>query len=234
MCIRIFSLSLHSCPPLLFCHSSPPCCFSPVPPLAPPSFNYFCLTFYLPACPPSLCWAGWREQGQGGVKRGRKKRGEEDKIRPPTPPLLPLYPPIVWRVCSESPYCLLSSDGKKFICAVPPAVSHWRISLLLPLLQQMNVNEKFQLGVRWSHLHTPAIVYFKMVSLKLKARFFIFFLKKNVFLRGPGCNNMSLVKGLSGECLGVEFCFGACQSDLPLLPASAYSQGAFKINHRIK
>lgn len=123
---------------------------------SPPSFNYFCLTFYPPACPPSLCWAGWREQGQGGVKGGREKRGEEDKIRPPLL-LLHTPPPIVWRVCSESPYCLLSSDGKKFICAVPPAVSHWRITLLLLLrlflLQQMNVNKNFQAGGRRSHLH---------------------------------------------------------------------------------
>ena len=74
---------------------------------SPPSFNYFCLTFYPPACPPSLCWAGWREQGQGGVKGGREKRGEEDKIRPP---LLLLHPPppLLSEGCVQNPHIVRS------------------------------------------------------------------------------------------------------------------------------
>lgn len=38
-----------------------------------PPFNYFCLTFF-GLCSPSLGWAGWEEQGHGGVKADRKKR----------------------------------------------------------------------------------------------------------------------------------------------------------------
>lgn len=51
---------------------------------------------------------------------------------------------------------------------------------------------------------------------------------------GPACNNMFLEKGVSGDRLGVEFCFGACQSDFSSFLASVYLQAAFKINHCIK
>lgn len=47
---------------------------------------------------------------------------------------------------------------------------------------------------------------------------------------GLGCNNMLLGKG----CLGVKFCFGACQSDFSSFPASVYLEAAFKIYHCIK
>lgn len=123
---------------------------------SPPSFNYFCLTFYLPVCPPSLCWAGWSELGQGGVKRGRENRGEEDKIRPPTPPLLPPFcPPPLSEGCVQNPHIVRSPVMARNAFALSLLLSRTGESLLPPLLlQQMNVNEKFQLGARSPHLHT--------------------------------------------------------------------------------
>lgn len=153
---------------LLLLVVSSPCLPSHLLP-SPPSFNYFCLTFYLPACPPSLCWAGWREQGQGGVKTSREKRGEEEKIRPQCLLFSPFFPPLS-EGCVQNPHIVRSPVTARNSFALSLLLSLTGESLFFFFFpsQQMNANENFGLQAHWSHLHMHLQMYsLEMVSLML-------------------------------------------------------------------